>query len=203
MELHHRKKALPGLSMPTKPEDGKTITAEIWSDVVKTIWCQNEADAWFSEALGTSCRLVFMPEDAVRQVDTEYVQYPLNTSLSDGYPFLLSSSASLDDLSKKAGLKIEIERFRPNLVVEGCEPFAEDNWKKIQIGEAVFKIVKPCARCAIPTIDPITGIKGKEPLKTLNTYRKQGNKTLFGQNMILENEGEIKVGDKVIILEEK
>lgn len=203
MVLQHRTKAMGKLHIPLIPKRGATIEAEVWSDTVKVIWPQSEGDKWFSEILGRSCRLVYMPEDAVRQVDPDYLQRPVNTSLSDGYPFLLANEASLQDLSLKAGLPIEMERFRPNLVVETSVPFIEDHWKKIQIGEAIFEILKPCARCVITTIDPRTSIKGKEPLKTLNTYRKQDNKTLFGQNMILERGGFLQEGDEVIVLEEK
>jgi uncharacterized protein YcbX len=201
--LHHKNMKLQSVQLPIIPENGIMLKAEVWSDIVKVIWPQYEADAWFTKVLGIECRLVYMPEESTRLVDPDFVQRPVSTSLSDGYPYLLTNRASLHFLSKKAGLPVEMERFRSNIIVEADEPFAEDRWKKIQIGEAVFEIVKPCARCAIPGIDPETGIKGKQPLSTLNRYRKQGNKVLFGQNMILEKEGPIHTGDSVIILEEK
>jgi uncharacterized protein len=203
MVIHHRKKPMQSLQIPIIPGKGEMLEAEVWGDIVKVIWPQYEADAWFTNALGMECRLVFMPEESTRLVDSDFVQRPVNTSLSDGYPYLLTNMASLQFLSQKAGIPIEMERFRPNIIIDSGEPFAEDRWKKIQIGEAIFEIVKPCARCAIPGIDPETGIRGKEPLRTLNKYRKHGNKTLFGQNMILEKEGVMHTGDSVIILNEK
>lgn len=123
------------------------------------------------------------------------------TSLSDSYPYLLTNAKSLVDLQEKTRIDIDMKRFRPNLVISSDAAFEEDNWKKLLIGKLIFEIVKPCARCVITTIDPWTGIAGKEPLKTLETYRKQNEKILFGQNMIVESEGVIQVGDKIKILE--
>ena len=92
-------------------------------------------------------------------------------------------------------------RFRPNLVVSGCEPFAEDGWKKLRIGDITLRVVKPCSRCAIPNVDPATGERGKEPISTLSKYRRQGNKIFFGQNVIADNSGEIEVGMSVEVVE--
>jgi uncharacterized protein YcbX len=93
-----------------------------------------------------------------------------------------------------------MRRFRPNLVVDGCEPYAEDSWQKLRIGDLTLRVVKPCSRCVIPTIDLETGKKGAEPLKTLAGYRMRENKIYFGQNVIAEGEGNIEVGMPVEII---
>jgi uncharacterized protein YcbX len=93
-----------------------------------------------------------------------------------------------------------MNRFRPNLVIAGCESYAEDSWRDIRIGDIDFKLPKPCSRCAIPTIDPETAQTGKEPLTTLNRLRKWQNKVYFGQNAIHNKSGSLSVGDKVHII---
>ena len=92
-------------------------------------------------------------------------------------------------------------RFRPNLVVQGCAPYAEDQWKRIRIGSMTFRVTKPCSRCVITTIHPETLEKGQEPLRTLGEYRREGNKVLFGQNIIHDGPGELKLGMAVEVLE--
>ena len=126
-------------------------------------------------------------------------------SFADAYPFLLIGESSLHDLNEKMGKPLPMNRFRPNFVIAGSEPFAEDSWKKVKIGDTVFHVVKACARCTVTTIDQQTGEKdGAEPLKTLATFRKKKGNVLFGQYLIAEKAGEIiKTGDKVEILELK
>ena len=94
-----------------------------------------------------------------------------------------------------------MNRFRPNIVVKDCEPFAEDTWKRIRIGDVEMALVKPCPRCEVTTIDKETLERNKEPLKTLGKYRKQKGGAMFGMNVIPLNEGEIKVGMSVEVLE--
>ena len=179
----------------------------VWEDRCKALDCGDEVARWLSDFLCQTCRLVYFPDEEFRQVDLTFAQKGDRTAFSDGFPFLLISEGSLQDLNQRI-LKanpqqsmLEMRRFRPNIVVTGCEAFAEDSWKKIQIGDIVLRVVKPCKRCVIPTIDPDSGIKGDEPLKTLLTYRKQDNKILFGQNVIAERTGEFEVGMPVTILE--
>ncbi len=188
-------------ALPLVSETGALLHAEIWGDVIKVVWPELAVDNWFSVMLDKKCKLVYMSNDAHRLVEPEMVNKPVQTSLSDGYPFLLANKASLDDLNERIGQQLEMKRFRPNLVIDGTGPYEEDHWKKIKIGKVKFQIIKPCARCVITTIDPETGERGKEPLQTLNTYRKQGNKLLFGQNMIALNEGVVSLGDRIDVLE--
>ncbi len=184
----------------------RTQQVIVWDDQCNGMDCGDEVANWLSTLLQQACRLVYFPEEEFRQVDLDFAQQGDRTAFSDGFPFLLISEASLQDLNTRilqAGSQasLEMRRFRPNIVVKGCEAFAEDKWKKIKVGDIVLRVVKPCKRCVIPTIDPDTGIKGDEPLKTLRTYRKQDKKILFGQNVIAESMGEFEVGMAVNILE--
>ena len=195
--LSHRMTSNSEIEIPLKIHEGQGVLSTIWDDQVNLLWPKLPADEWFSDLLETTVRLVYLPDASPRQIDPKYVPKSMNTSLSDGYPYLLTNQTSLGDVSQKAGITMEMERFRPNLVVETQKPFEEDGWKTLEIGSANFRIVKPCARCVLTTIDPKTGIAGKEPLKTLSSYRKVDNKILFGQNVIVERKGLIRVGDEI------
>lgn len=188
-------------TIPLTLNYGAIVQADIWNDTVDVIWPELSADQWFSKLLKKKCKLVYMPDNSNRLAEPELVKKPVQTSLSDGYPLLLTSCTSLADLNQRAGIHLEMKRFRPNLIVDGAQPYEEDRWKIIKIGEVHFQLIKPCARCVITTIDPSTGQKGNEPLHTLSTYRKKGNRLLFGQNMICLNEGVIHVNDVVNIIE--
>ncbi|HFD86614.1 MAG TPA: MOSC domain-containing protein, partial [Gammaproteobacteria bacterium] len=138
----------------------------------------------------------------VRQVDQDYASAGDKTAFSDGFPILLISQASLDDLNNRLDEPMPMKRFRPNLVVTGTQPYEEDQWQRISINGVEFRIVKPCSRCIVTTIDPETGKQtGVEPLETLGTYRKQGGKVMFGQNVIPDGSGVVALGDEVVILE--
>lgn len=198
------------LEIPFSPKIKNVQPVKIWSNKVAAEVYEDYINEWFSDALQTKCKLVAMTEESNRKVNYFYAVHKEDkVSFADGYPFLLTTESSLQDLNQKLVKKIPMNRFRPNIVVSGSETFAEDNWKKIKIGETVFHIVKPCARCAVTTIDQNTGISdGIEPLKTLAKYRipkrSVKKKIMFGQNMIAENlGGNIKIGDKVEILETK
>lgn len=192
------------LKIPHQP-DGELATVKIWSSRVKGRFYDAAIDAWFSEAIGRTCRLVSMPEETKRKVNPFYAvrKFKDTVSFADGYPFLLIGEASLEDLNERMDVPVPMNRFRPNFVVAGAEAFAEDTWKKIRVGDTIFHLVKPCARCVITTVDQSTGKKnGKEPLKTLSAYRNRKGKVLFGQNLIAENPGEVvRIGDKIEVLE--
>ena len=177
------------------------IQVKVWDDLCMAYDAGNEAASWLSEVLSCKCRLVYFPEDEFRQVDLTYAMPGEKTAFSDGFPLLLISQASLDDLNQRLVNPITMNRFRPNLVVQGCKAFAEDDWHKIQIGNISFRIVKPCSRCVIPGINIETAVRESEPTKTLAVYRKKNNKIFFGQNVIAEMTGEIKVGMAVEIIE--
>jgi uncharacterized protein len=174
---------------------------QIWDDECEALLMRGESEAWFSEYLKKPVRLVYMPERSERQVDEDYAPHGSITGFSDAFPFLLISEASLADLNSRLDEAVPMNRFRPNLVIKGTEAFEEDTWKRIKIGEIIFEVAKPCARCVLTTINQNTAEKGKEPLATLSKYRMKNNKVLFGQNLYQHNLGELKVGYQIEILE--
>lgn len=189
------------ISVPFETVSSNSVSVTVWDDEVEAVTVSDEVDKWLSEQLEMEVKLVIMPESTQRKADPRYAKNNENVSFADGFPFLLISQASLDHLNERLELPIVMQRFRPNFVVTGTNPHAEDDWKSIQIGELFFDIVKPCARCILTTIDPETAEKGKEPLKTLATYRRVGNKILFGQNVVTKQNGLIKQGDPISLLE--
>jgi uncharacterized protein len=187
------------LSLPLEPAPGDIINSTIWHDQIDTITVSVEADEWFSRFLDVECRLVYQPDAAIRPVNPDFANREDQTALSDGFPFLLVSENSLVALNQAMQLDLAMARFRPNLVVSGCDAFAEDFWRQITIGNIGFRLPKPCSRCSVPTIDPATGKTGKEPLTTLNRLRKWQNKVYFGQNALHDGLGVLSVGDSVHI----
>jgi hypothetical protein len=202
----HLKVVNGGAALEIPHEAGSDVTASvtIWNSTgLKAEVYDSSVNRWFSERLGAACKLVRMPDATKRIVNPNYAvrKHEDTVSFADGYPFMLISESSLTDLNSRLEAPLPMNRFRPNFVVSGSDAFAEDGWKKIRIGETVFHVVKPCERCVITTIDQTRGEKGKEPLKTLNTYRSFDGKVLFGQNLIAESAGSvIKIGDEVEIL---
>jgi hypothetical protein len=202
-------------------KSGLTFPVDIWRSKGVPALDQGElAAGWFSDWLRADVRLVHFAEGYLRRLNEAYAVNPDDhTGFADGYPILLASEASLEDLNARLESPVPMNRFRPNLVVKGCEPFAEDAWDRICIGEtrvepgAVLSlskgqrvelaVVKPCARCLVTTIDKETLEKSKEPLKTLATYRRQARGVMFGQNVIPLNEGRLEVGMNVEILSKR
>lgn len=185
------------------PQDftGAETDVQVWRDRCVARTGPAEVDQWLRQALGVECRLVFMPDSTRRAVNADYARNGETVSFADGFPLLLTSEASLDDLNSRLSFPIGMERFRPNLVVEGTAPFAEDNWRRIRVGSMVFQVAKPCSRCAIPTIDPLTAQKQPEIFKTLKTFRARDGEVYFGQNLLAQGTGSIQVGDAVEILD--
>lgn len=188
------------LVLALAPIDGEVIVSTIWHDQCNARWVSAEADLWFSGFLGMDCRLVYLPDEIIRPVDTRYALSTDQVAFSDGFPFLLVAENSLLDLNQAMQLNLTMNRFRPNLVIAGCPAYAEDSWREIRIAGIDFRLPKPCSRCAVPTIDPETAQVGKEPLTTLNRLRKWQNKVYFGQNAIHNQCGTLSVGDSVQIM---
>lgn len=174
---------------------------EVWADRCRGEFVSHEADLWFSETLETECRLVYMSDESLRPVNPTFAIANDVVSFADGYPFLIANEASLGELNSRLAEPVNMNRFRPNFVVNSSEPFAEDNWRSVTIGSESFHVAKPCGRCVMTTVDQQTGIKnGVEPLKTLASFRTQNNSVLFGQNLIAIAEGgTIRVGDEVTV----
>jgi uncharacterized protein YcbX len=187
------------LTLPLTPVDGDIIRSTIWQDQCDARSVSLEADQWLSHFLKLDCRLVYQPDEMIRQVDPDYGHRTDNVAFSDGFPFLIISENSLASLNRDMQLNLPMARFRPNLVISGCSGYAEDSWREISIGAIDFRLPKPCSRCAIPTIDPETAQTGKEPLTTLNRMRKWQNNVYFGQNALHNQCGTLTVGDAVLV----
>jgi uncharacterized protein YcbX len=204
------------LRVPFEFEKGRMEKVRVWQSVCDAFVLPAPVNEWLSDALGKKCRMVYMPDESERPVNPRFAVNGEIVSFADGYPFMLIGQSSLDDLNSRLETKLPMNRFRPNLVVSGAEAFAEDRWKKIRIGETVFRATKPCARCVITTIEQSAGrFDGKEPLKTLAAYRRakdvfpddletfglDENSVMFGQNLVAENFGStVRVGDPLEIL---
>jgi len=182
------------------PDGSTTRRVKVWDDICNAYDAGDEVANWLGQFLNIECRLVYFPEDEIRIVDQTYAQPNDHTAFSDGFPVLLLSQASLDDLNSRMDKDVPMARFRPNIVVSGCDAFAEDGWKKLKVGDIVLRIVKPCSRCIVPSIDIATAERSKEPIKTLTTYRKRNNNIFFGQNVVADGVGEIKVGMKLEVV---
>ena len=196
--VHSRQSAVHSISLtPLKLEKEERV--QIWDDFVMAAEVSKESSAWFSQVLEQKCKLVYFPEKNTRAVDPRYKINDEHVSLADGYPFLIIGQQSLNFLNSKLDQPIPMNRFRPNFVFNGGEPNEEDSWRNFTIGKNRFVGVKPCARCAVPTINQDTAEKGIEPTRTLATYRKQENKIMFGQNVLATDHNEIKEGDLITI----
>jgi uncharacterized protein YcbX len=193
---------MPSLTVSFE-ESPERIEVVVWRFRGEALCPSADADAWFSTYLAKPVRLVRCAPDMVRVANRAWVAYDAPIPFSDAYPILLISVASLDALNDRIGgaLPLPMARFRPNVVVRGCAAFAEDDWKTIEIGGTVIDVVKPCDRCAITTVDPLTAEQGKEPLKTLAKFRRSAAGVLFGQNCAARAPGVLRVGDRLEVKE--
>ena len=192
---------LPELNVPVPgAESLRGVT--VWSDSLRVPDAGDAAAQWFSDYLGKPCRLVYVDHDRARQVDTAYAAPGDKVAFADGFPLLLIGQASLDDLSARVGEPLSMLRFRPNLVLAGSAAYAEDSFKRIRIGEVEFEVVKPCSRCILTTVDPVSGVRraDREPLTTLKTYREREGQVYFGQNLVPRGSGVLEVGMPVEVL---
>ncbi|MDG2666053.1 MOSC domain-containing protein, partial [Vibrio parahaemolyticus] len=174
--------------------------ATVWKDTFTAYTTTDDADDWFSQVLGQRVELLFCGEQSNRVRES----LGQNVSFADGYPVLVISQASLEELNKRSSEQHSMDQFRTNLVVSDTKPFEEDSWKRIRIGEVEFESLKPCERCILTTINTQRGTfrESKEPLKTLQQFRaNERGGVFFGQNLVARNEGIIRQGDKVEVLE--
>ena len=199
------------------PEDGadeRPVT--IWRDTVRAVDAGDEAAGWFARALGQPCRLVrrgrgyarFLPDQRMPEhwrTDLP-APVPVPVAFADAFPLLIVSEESLADLNHRLDDAVPMDRFRPNLIFRGCPaPYAEDTWDVFRVGDkAVLYGGGACVRCVTTTIDQQTATpRGREPLRTLATYRREragGNGVIFGQNVVPEGTGQMRVGDKVEVV---
>lgn len=193
------------LDIPLHSDNSQSMSVQIWGDDVEVVRVGELADDWLRDVLGVDAHLVWMPDEAKRLVDTAYAHQSEITSFADGFPFLVLSQSSVDDLNDRilsgGEEAIETNRFRSNFVVSGALPYDEDSWSHFRIGDCEFEVVKPCSRCAIPTIDQTTGQRtGKEPLRTLATYRQRNGNIYLAQNALPRKLGRVRVGDEIEVL---
>jgi uncharacterized protein YcbX len=198
---------MPALHIESAIADGARVETAVWEAAVAPLLATDAAHAWLTRYLGEPCRLVHMDENCVRQVksmyDGKYGRDEDVVSLADAFPLLLISQAALDALNAKLAQPVPMLRFRPNLVVAGTAPHAEDGWKRIRIGAVEFDVVTACTRCVFTTVDFERGERDPsgEPLRTLTTYRRTPNGVTFGQNLIPRGQGVVRVGDAIEVLE--
>jgi len=180
-------------------QDGPRRTVRVWDDTCPAVSDGAEADAWLSAFLEAEAHLVHIPDDYVREDGRHLGQ----VGFADGYPFLITCTASLADLNRRMAEvgepPLPINRFRPNLVLTGCEPYAEDTWARLEIEGVPYAVVKPCVRCAITTTDQVTAARYREPLRTLATYRKTAKGAIFAQNAVNLGTGTVSEGSLVTV----
>lgn len=173
----------------------------VWENTVNAQRTSDEADTWFSKIAGESVHLMHFGEHSQRFTKRR-PDVPMG--FADGYPFLLTTEASLSELNRTCAQHIQMAQFRPNIIIRGNSAFEEDRWKRIRIGDVEFENIKPCVRCIFTTLNPQTAerIPKGEPLKTLGKFRLLDGKGItFGANLITLNTGIIHIGDEVEILE--
>lgn len=193
--------AMEALDLPFDPRaEGDVEVIQVWEKDRDAVSCGARAGAWMSEFLGVECRIVRSVSPA--GIDRLGPRYTVRAGFADAFPALLLSRASLDDLNGRLLEPLPMNRFRPNLVVEGVAPYAEDGWRRIRIGDVAVVHRKLCFRCAITTTDQETGERGVEPLRTLAGYRRAPDgEVAFGVNVGFEGSGTIRVGDAVAVVE--
>jgi uncharacterized protein YcbX len=194
---------LPPVFVAFPPWDVATRQVTIWRDKVAATPADADTNAWLTLALGLPCALVYQADPESRPLSPVYAVPGDVVSFADGYPLLAATTASLADLNARLPTPLPMDRFRPNLVIEGAVPWAEDHWRRIRVGTALFRVPKPCDRCIIPSIDQATGLRPdpEEPLRTLKTFRRDATgRVLFGINLVPEAAGYVRVGDDVEVV---
>lgn len=192
-----------------RPDPAVQVPVSLWSSHLTAVPTDRAVAAWVSAKLEVGARLVWLDDPTRRPTDPAYSEPSDRVSFADGYPLLLTSEASLAALDEEmaasqdnGGTGVSMARFRPNVVVSGAPAWAEDDWRRVRIGEATFRAVKGCARCALTTVDPRTAERGREPLATLARTRRWDTRTWFGINLVPDVAGvTISVGDEIEVLE--
>jgi uncharacterized protein YcbX len=200
--LHLDAPGKSGLRVPIPDTYGERVATAVWGSPVSPLLADETSNAWLSTFLGKQVRLVHMDSECVRAIDPNYASPADTVSFADGFPLLLISQAALDLLNSKLAAPISMLRFRPNFVVDGSEAHAEDDWKRIRVGEVEFDVVKACVRCVFTTVDFERGERDPsgEPLRTLIGYRRGEKGVTFGQNLIPRGRGVVRVGDTVTVI---
>lgn len=201
--IYHKNDPTDKTTIALKVTPAPTVKVKVLEDECTAQFVSDAADKWLSTQLGMACRIVFMPDSELRKVDDRYAHNEEVTNFSDGYPLTMIGQASLDDLNSRLLEPLPMNRFRPNIVFTGDPPFEEDTMEHLTINGINMYGVKLCSRCVVTTIDQNTASKAKEPLKTLAGYRMKNNKIYFGQNLLFNQTGNIKVGDNLEVIKRK
>jgi uncharacterized protein YcbX len=182
--------------LPLSLSDGPAHDFSLWSDSGSALE-HEAASSWMSATLERPLRVLYMPDTHQRPVNPARARPSDIVSFADAYPFLAISEASLADLNARLETPVGMDRFRPNIVVSGIAAYGEDSWQTLRLGAIGFRAPKRCDRCSVTTVDPASGVRGKEPLRTLAKYRQEDGKVWFGMNLIHDHEGVLAVGDRV------
>ena len=183
-------------------QDHRQKSVHVWSDNLSAMVEAESICHWFSEFLDRDCLLVRMPPHA-RRIPEKYGVQGRYMRFADSLPFLLTSEASLQDLNSRLPEPVRMSRFRPNIVIDGGQAYAEDLWLQARIGEIEFSFPRPAPRCTIINVEQETGISTPQTLKTLAQYRRDGNRVLFGQTIIHAQAGRLNIGDKVQVMQNR
>jgi uncharacterized protein YcbX len=193
------------LTAPRRGHGAATIEVTVWGFTGEAAAAGPDADEWISTFLGDASRLAFMDDTSVRPTNPAHSRPEDRVSFADGYPLLLTTTASLAALGewivRLGGEPVPMTRFRPNVVVDGTEPWAEEGWKRVRLGERVFRVAKPCDRCVMTTVDPERGeFTGRQPLAALRKFHRTGSEVRFGMNLLPDTVGPLRVGDEFEVL---
>ena len=193
---------MPALQLDVPGPDAPVVRTELWRRPTEGRLAAPGTADWFTDFLETPCRLLHVPAQMARPVAAPWGLQHDRTAFTDGFPFLLIGEGSLAALNDRLERPIPMDRFRPNLVVSDTEPFEEDEWRRVRIGSVEFRVVKPCPRCVVTTVDQATGVRDPagEPLATLATFRRHDGKVWFGMNLIHEGTGRLRLGDTVDVI---
>ncbi|MCK5664372.1 MAG: MOSC N-terminal beta barrel domain-containing protein [Thiotrichaceae bacterium] len=192
---------LSTLEIPLQSNSSDKTRVKIWNDQCSATIVSSQASLWFSELLGVPCDLVFLADTEHRLVDPDYAKDKQRVGFADGFPLLILSRASADLLSNKLDEDIDINRFRANIIIDGCDAHEEDLWSKISVNNIDILLAKPCSRCVIPSINQQSAEKHSTLLKTLASYRRTEGKVFVGQNGLHQSNGTVSVGTPVLVTE--
>ncbi|MFJ6698991.1 MOSC domain-containing protein [Streptomyces sp. NPDC091272] len=191
------------------PAPVRTVPVTLFGDKYEAVPAGSAADAWWGAYLGCEVRMVHMDDPAHRRlIHPDFGRAGESVSFADGFPLLVTTLSSLDALNSLIAQgdmpdegPLPMNRFRPNLVLAGTAPWAEDGWRRITVGEVSFRVAKPSGRCVVTTTDQATAERGKEPLRTLAKHRRSAGMLVFGQNVVPEGTGVLRIGDPVVFEE--
>jgi uncharacterized protein len=188
--------------VPFEIEGTEVVQVRVWGDLLWVRTVNREVDAWLSRVLGRALRLVRMDDTISIRKTSIGAGREASVRFADDYPYHLACQSSLDELNSRLGERVGMERFRPNIVVSDTVAYEEDEWRCIRIGKLTYQLTSKCERCGVVNVNPVSGLKERQPLKTLATFRRDGFQVYFGQNVVALGEGVIGEGDHLVVLEQ-